>query len=164
MAHLTSPTTRPDIYAWYSLLGTAGTALGLIICGWSVHYLSADLGWELIDAYRAAFIGYAIFGLLKLLLTLMLSNAVEVDGMSRNIANPSEVDAAVTDTAPLLGDRDQTSNHPRARRALLRILPSMSKDTLALITRLCFLFGIDSFASSLASLYDSTYFELSAMS
>ncbi|EFY93794.1 MFS transporter [Metarhizium acridum CQMa 102] len=56
VAHLTTHEQRSDVYAWYSLLGTAGTAFGIMACGWAAHAL-VRAGWELGEAYRLVFWG-----------------------------------------------------------------------------------------------------------
>ena len=151
MAHLTAPATRSDIYAWYSLLGTAGTACGMITCGWVVHYLSVNLQWELVDAYRVVFIAYAILGLVKLVLALMLTGAVEAEKEPKKPANTGG--HASTEATPLLADGSETAEEPKARGRLLALLPDISKESFAVMISLCLLFALDSFASGLAPLY-----------
>ncbi|PVH91974.1 MFS general substrate transporter [Periconia macrospinosa] len=156
VAHLTTSSTRSDIYAWYSLLGTAGTACGMITCGWIVHYLSVDLRWELANAYRAVFLGYAILGLVKFILSLMLSGAVEAEKSKK----PASTDAnSCTEASPLLCDRNETANEqPKTRSRLAALLPNISKESLSVVISLCLLFAVDSFASGLAPLSWVTYF------
>lgn len=158
VAHLTEPASRSDVYAWYSLLGTAGTAFGLMTGGWAVQYVSTVLHWELIDAYRFIFYGYAVAGLVKLSLALLLSSAVEADGKA---SSPAE--AAIksngagdnTETSPLLGSGNASSQADEERKSRSRVgalLPDISKEGYAIMTSLCVFFALDAFASGLASM------------
>lgn len=70
LALLTESSARSDIYAWYSLIGTAGTAFGMMTCGWTAYHLMNSLEWDLVDAYCSVFIGYAAMGALKLSISL----------------------------------------------------------------------------------------------
>src|SRR5690606_34131198 len=79
VAHLTPAAARPDIYAWHTLAGNAGNAIGSMACGWAVEAATTSLGWSLLDAYRAVFLAYSGLGLVKLALALALSPAVEAD-------------------------------------------------------------------------------------
>lgn len=105
LAHLSPPKVRPDVFAWYSLIGTVGTALGMITCGWVVATLQSKPDWDDIRAYRAMFFAYAALGIIKFLLALSLSKACEIE------REPSMV--RDQETTPLLVD-GQTSK-PRSR-------------------------------------------------
>ncbi|RAL62528.1 hypothetical protein DID88_005093 [Monilinia fructigena] len=96
LAQLTPASNRSDIYAWYSLLGNAGQACGFVASGWVINYLRNESGWADIAIYRAVFWGYAIFGFVKFLLSVGLSEAVEVEKKDAPIEDP--------ETAPLLGN------------------------------------------------------------
>lgn len=132
VAHLTTPEARSDVYAWYSLLGTAGTAFGMMVCGWVTHVLVKG-GWEIEEAYRVVFWGYAVLGALKLLFTLGLSRAVEAE----------EVDV---ETEPLLNRETQVKRRWRS------LVPHVSAESRAIAVTLCLLFALDAFASGLAPL------------
>ncbi|KAL7790788.1 major facilitator superfamily domain-containing protein [Trichoderma ceciliae] len=157
VAHLTEPASRSDVYAWYSLLGTAGTAFGLMTGGWVVQYVSTSLQWELLEAYRLIFFGYAVVGLVKLALALLLSSAVEADGKVATAAS----EAGSTEIAPLLGngnEHSQANKQQRGRGRLAALLPNISKEGYAITTSLCIFFVLDAFASGLASMSWVTYF------
>ncbi|KND88846.1 putative membrane protein [Tolypocladium ophioglossoides CBS 100239] len=145
VAHLTDKAERGDVYAWYSLVGTAGTACGMMVCGWAINALRANLGWSLLEAYRATFVGYAVLGLAKLMLALALSRAVKAD------RKPPE--APTTETTPLLGE-DQDAATPTKKKAKrwTALLPEISAESKGITATLCILFALDSFASGLAPL------------
>lgn len=142
IAWLTPKENRSDIYAWYSLLGTAGLALGSISCGWVVESLLRYKEWDTIRAYRAVFFLYAILGLVKMLLALMLSRNCEVE--------KSQPESRLDESAPLLSGTDAPLAKPKKQMSLL---PSIAKDSIPTVVKLALLFGVDSFASGLVSLY-----------
>ncbi|KAJ6443438.1 L-fucose permease [Purpureocillium lavendulum] len=169
VAHLTPPRDRPDVYAWYSLAGTAGTALGMVVCGWAVEGARSALGWSLLAAYRAVFLAYAALGLVKLALALALSPACEADEPP---AKPTRKPAAATvaaETTPLLDgvpspdpdpDSDpepQPETKPR-QRWWAAMVPQLSPESKGITAALCLLFALDSFASGLAPLSWVTYY------
>jgi MFS family permease len=143
LAHLTPTANRGDIYAWYSLIGTAGTALGMASSGWSITYMNHTKGWDIIKTYRTLFYGYAILGILKLCLALSLGKVIEVEKEPLTpIQNP--------ETAPLLGSGAEDvlpkKNFIRSK------LPAISKESRVIVVNLCILFALDSFASGLVPL------------
>jgi MFS family permease len=74
---------RTHYFAWYNLAGSFATATGALIGGWLAQYLQTHGSTEL-ESYRAILIGYAVGGLLLLVLFLRLSNAVEVERKQDN--------------------------------------------------------------------------------
>ena len=68
---------RTRIFAWYNLAGSFSTATGALVGGWLSQGLQ-NSGWTAIESYRVVLIGYAVGGLLLLLLFLNLSNSIEV--------------------------------------------------------------------------------------
>lgn len=78
IAHLTSADTRVDVFAWYTVFGTFGTAGGTLLCGWLTQWLQT-FGWDVVAAYRLVFWIYAAIGLVKTGLGLLLSPACEME-------------------------------------------------------------------------------------
>ncbi|ETI21940.1 hypothetical protein G647_06010 [Cladophialophora carrionii CBS 160.54] len=152
IAHLTSKEERSDVYAWYSLIGTAGTALGFIGCGWVITYLRDERHFGTIDAYRVIFFVYAAVGIVKLCLALMLSKACELD--------PKPKPANVTEATPLLGNGTASTkdDNDDAKQRQWRLLPNISKESRVVLMQLCVLFAFDNLASGLAPLSWVTYF------
>lgn len=148
IAHLSPPEVRSDIYAWYSLIGTGGTAFGMLTCGWVVRHLKTLDGWDDIRAYRMMFFGYAVCGLIKMSLALALSKNIEAD-------KPEAAAQPDPETAPLLGengvDEDPAPKKPKKRR-FASILPSISPESRIIVINLCLLFALDAFGSGLVSL------------
>lgn len=139
LAHLTNTEHRSDIYAWYSLIGTAGTALGLVCCGWIVTLLKDEKHWTSVRAYRLIFFIYAAVGLVKLCLALLLSKECEVQ------RQPS-----TTETAPLLGNNTTATPSKDTTKKRWKLLPNISKESRVILAQLCVLFAFDNFASGLA--------------
>ena len=142
LAHLTALEHRSDTFAWYSLIGTGGTALGFITSGWVTNTLIDRKGWDTVRAYRVVYYAYAVFGLIKFMLAQILSKDCEAE-KPWSIANANE-------TAPLLGNTD---NKTSRRKSLLTVVPQLSKESRTILWQLCILFAFDNFASGLAPLY-----------
>ncbi|KIW18381.1 hypothetical protein PV08_02669 [Exophiala spinifera] len=147
LAHLTASADRSDIYAWYSLIGTAGTALGFVSCGWIITFLRDEKHFSSIKAYRVIYLIYTIVGLIKLCLALLLSKECEVNTQPK-AANPSE-------TSPLLGDSGAAAQKKKKR---WNLLPDISKESKVVLIQLCILFAFDNFASGLAPVSWVTFY------
>ncbi|KAI1211272.1 MFS general substrate transporter [Annulohypoxylon truncatum] len=150
VAQLTDPKKRSDVYAWYSLLGLVGTACGCMVCGWVLQYLTKTLEWDFIRAYRAIYVGYAVLGLVKLTLTVLLSHSVESE--KKQLQRRQRDD----ETRPLLEGNAETN--PPPKRGLRALLPDVSKESVPAVITLCLLFALDSFGSGLAPLSWITYY------
>lgn len=164
LAHLTAANQRAEIYAWYSLIGTSGAAVGILSCGWVVHHLHRDLQWDLLAAYRLVFYVYAVLGLVKVALALVQSSAVEVDKLDNGdpgTSTPtSPPDPGEREAEPLIG----RSNNPEHEAEVATpakqkrswpwrpLLPKIGPQSHSVIISLSLLFALDSFASGLAPL------------
>ena len=142
VAWLSPPAQRSDLFAWYSLLGNAGTAAGLFVCGWAVNALQTQRRWDVVRAYRAVFFAYAGVGLVKFAFAFALSAKVEAEKRQPEPVREGE-------EAPLLGgDGNKKSEKP----SFWKRLPSLSRESAAILVQLSLLFALDSFASGLAPL------------
>jgi MFS family permease len=148
IAHLTPPEQRNHVIAWYTLIGTGGTALGLMSCGWATSLLQEKAHWNTIEAYRAVFIAYAFLGLLKFLLTLLLSAQCE--------ANVQPKSTNATETAPLLHGDDDGNAKKRKKPSIFARLPNLSTESKVILAQLCVLFAFDNFGSGVATMYVMT--------
>lgn len=77
LTQLVSNESRTKIFAWYNLAGSFSTALGALSGGWLAQGLQSQ-GWAAVEAYRFILAGYALGGLMILLLFLQVSPAIEV--------------------------------------------------------------------------------------
>lgn len=149
VAHLTAKEHRAEIYAWYTLCGPAGSAFGMMASGWAIEAARNELHWSLLNAYRAAFIAYAAFGVVKLLFTVTLSRAVELE-----VAPPAPTADGVDERAPLLNNGNGAVAEPptKTKGRLVAMLPHISPESKKITAILCLLFALDSLGSGLASL------------
>ncbi|KAK3328191.1 major facilitator superfamily domain-containing protein [Cercophora scortea] len=155
LAHLTAKEERSDIFAWYTLIGTAGAALGTITCGWMVQLLSVRDGWTNDSAYRVVFILYAALGVAKLLLVFCLSPAVELSPKDTEYREePTEEDNLIPAGLTEPSSKPQTTTLQRIKS----LFPTISPVSISILSRLLVLFTLDSFASGLASPSWLTYF------
>ncbi|PYI01083.1 MFS transporter [Aspergillus sclerotiicarbonarius CBS 121057] len=154
LAHLTPHDILSDIFAWYSLIGNAGTALGMMTGGWAINLLQVIWEWSYIPACRVIFFAYAAIGALKFLLSIALSSVVEAEEKKKkkpSTRTPQQTSEG--ETQPLLGDR---ADQPPPKKSVFSFLGDA--ELVSLVIRLAILFGLDSFASGLASLSWMTYF------
>ena len=150
LAWLTPAASRSDLFAWYSLLGNAGTALGLMVCGWVVDSLQELHHWDQVKAYRVVFFAYAVVGVVKFLLVLALSSKVEAK------KKPKDEPERESENAPLLGDG--TGGPKKAKKEpFWRMLPALSRESAVILVKLALLFALDSFGSGLAPLYAASW-------
>ncbi|KAL2144195.1 hypothetical protein VTI28DRAFT_9486 [Corynascus sepedonium] len=156
VAHLTPAADRSDVYAWYTLAGIAGNALGILTCGWAVEGATTALNWSFLDAYRAVYLVYAGVGVVKLVLALALTHAVEADQASPPSARGSG--DAPSDTTPLIGPDAGSQTGSGKTRWWAKLLPPLSPESRGITVALCLLFAIDSFASGLAPWSWVTYY------
>lgn len=165
---------RSDIFAWYTLFGTLGAALGTLTCGFVVAALQSSLAWPVVKAYRVVYVLYAILGLVKLALTLMLTTAVELEDpktVYQEVATELDEEAFLSDDSEIEAEtaaarHEKTSRisiPPQQARQSLRdrftvLLPTISPLSRKIVGKLICLFAMDSFASGLASPSWLTYF------
>ncbi|KAI8946446.1 major facilitator superfamily domain-containing protein [Xylaria longipes] len=160
VAQLTASENRSDIYAWYSLFGLAGAAFGLMICGWVLQLFTDVLRWDLLYSYRAIYVIYAAVGLLKLCLTVSLSHSVEAEKKQQQKKQTPE---RRDETMPLLNGEgsDDEQGAPTEiihKKGLRALLPDISKDSVSVVTILCFLFALDAFGTGVNPLSWITYY------
>ena len=73
---------RTQTFAWYALAGSLATATGALAGGWLAQGLQAT-GYSALNAYRIVLAGYALGGLIMIVLFLSLSKSVEVPAVLR---------------------------------------------------------------------------------
>lgn len=160
LAQLTSLEARSDVFAWYTLLGALGAAIGSLVGGWTVELAMERYHFTPLEAYKTVFLTYAAIGFVKFLASCFLSHKIE---------------APTDETEPLLASDNENATQEQAelrnniqkRGGLRRLLPNISPESQKIITTLCLLFAIDSLGSSLAnfswiSYYIQRKFEISS--
>ncbi|CAK7234005.1 hypothetical protein SBRCBS47491_008803 [Sporothrix bragantina] len=163
LAQLTPTAQRSDMFAWYTLFGTAGTALGSLTSGGIVQIIQ-DRDGASNTAYRVIFIMYAAIGVVKCLLTLALTSAVEAAPAwpaPASSTEPNERSALLSgegrdETDP---NSDSTSvSKPTVSQRIRYLFPHISHESRSILFRLILLFALDSFASGMAAPSWITYF------
>ena len=77
LAHVISPGTRTQVFAWYTLAGSLATAAGAL-CGGTIAHLLQRTAITTVGSYRIVVIFYAALGLILALFFARLSSAAEV--------------------------------------------------------------------------------------
>lgn len=77
LSQLAADNRRTQLFAWYNLVGSFATATGALAGGWLAKGLQ-NMGWSALESYRAVLTGYAVVGIIMLVLFLILSSAVEI--------------------------------------------------------------------------------------
>jgi MFS family permease len=67
---------RTSVFAWYNLVGSVATACGALAAGWLASLLQAQ-GSTPLESYRFIMGGYALLGLLLMLMFMRLSTSAE---------------------------------------------------------------------------------------
>lgn len=155
IAQLTPSEDRSSVLAWYTLHGTAGVALGTITCGWVVRVLQTKHDWDPVATYRLVYAAYALMGIAKFLLCLLLTARCELE-KPRTLPPASE-----NERQPLLGngaDQAPQKTDLKPKNRLANIVPNLSTETRSLVIKLGLLFSMDSLASGLSANSWMVYF------
>lgn len=132
---------RSDIFAWYVIVGALGMASGTLACGWSVQVLQSLSDWTEIDSYRTIFWIYSGLGVVKGLLSALLSKNCDETG--------SENDSA----APLLqNEQNGLQAKPNPGEASKYDWFRISKKNWSTLMKICLLFALNSLASGMVTL------------
>lgn len=146
LAHLTKPEIRSDIFAWYVVIGSAGSAAGKLVTGWVVQELESWEGWSPVRSYRAVFLAYAGLGFLNVLLACVLSSRVELHGYEGRVAG---IDSSVEEEPLVSRSETDSGNDIPVAKEKRSLLPRISKESRVVLLKLCLLFAVDSLASGL---------------
>lgn len=156
LAHLTPSSDRNDVYAWYALLGSTGTACGMMTCGWVVQYLQSVRGWDEARSYRVIFIAYSLLGAVKFCISCFLSGDVEVKKISKSRISTRDEPSDESESEALLPDSEndvELEQKAKGKWKFSSLLPDISPESRVIVMNLCILFGLDSFASGVVAMY-----------
>lgn len=155
VAQLTPVESRTGVYAWFAIASTLGMSIGLSVTGWITYFLKTYYEWEWKDPriYSVVFSIYAVVGLIKAGVTLLLSEKCEPDGSSRREAEFGERET----TTPLLNEgyrrtkrRGVTGTATGAVTNVWRaVTVSLSAESRSILIRICLLFALNSFAAAM---------------
>lgn len=145
VAQLTPLSERGDVYSWYSLIGILGAAMGSLACGLATQFLESKKNWSKVQAYRVVFFGYAILGLIKLGLTVILSASCEMEKKESAEPHSGRDTSERQEAASLLSENaeDQTSK----RGGWLDF--SVTKESLVVLAEVCFLLVLEAISMGL---------------
>lgn len=155
LAGLVGEEGRSDAFAWYVVAGTLGSAAGLAGAGTLVEALKKG-GWTELQAYRAVFCLYGAVGVVKGVVTTLLSSQCEVDG-GKNAYQPvgakqNRPAVAADETEEDGGDgaaQSSPSERPSPKSKPKLGFAQLSNKTRWTLLRLCALFAVDSLASGM---------------
>ncbi|KAI9711275.1 MAG: para-aminobenzoate synthase, (PABA) [Bogoriella megaspora] len=154
IAHLTNIRSRTDVLAWYTGIGTLGTALGAFVCGWATQALSKLPGWTDASVYRAVFWAYSLIGCVKAGLTLLLSPRCDSQPLPQEDLAPNEEREAFLNNQE---DRHDVQ-HKATPKSKTGSLGQISRNSWSILLKLCCLFSVDSLASGLVAFSFIAYF------
>ncbi|KAL7273108.1 hypothetical protein RUND412_004051 [Rhizina undulata] len=162
---------RTEVFAWYGLVGALGSAMGSVTAGWMVQGL--ETRWGSLSAYRAVWWFYTGFAAIKFLLAWRLDADCEAEGSGEDVDRREswnrefgEEDDSRRLLAGELEDSDEggltevgTNKRDRlGKRVVKLLLPNVTRESMAILWKLCLLFAIDSTASGLAPSSWLTFF------
>ena len=100
--------------------------------------------WDQIKSYQAVFFAYAILGAVNFLVTFSLSNEVELYAREEQGSKDGS-----EDEEPLMSEMQDGEEGEPGLREKRSLLPNISKESRAIVFKLCCLFAVDSLASGL---------------
>jgi len=111
-----------------------------------VQQLQTLDGWDPVRSYQAVFFAYALIGAVNFVLVFSLSPQIELPGDESQKASLG----GEGEEEPLISDREvDIGNGVSEMREKRSLLPNISKESRAIIFKLCCLFAVDSLASGL---------------
>ena len=139
--------------------------MGTIVSGWIAQGLLSS-GWTEVGAYKIIFGVYAVLGIVKLTLSLLLSDKCEPEPPKQQYQEVVQMDSVEAEV--LLSDEENSEDGPHESKAPPQaplpkmkrksIWPAISAESRTTLIKLCLLFAVDSLASGLVPLSWITYF------
>ena len=165
LSQLTTPQTRADVLAWYVTCSSIGSAVGSEAAGRIVHHLQSRDGWTLADAYHTLFWSYTIMGAINLGLTLLLTDACELNNDTNSYARvpQREVEEEVQSPPhPPSGKPTMGSSrrpwYSRVGKGMSGRLSQISAPTLKIMYKLWILLALDSVADGMVPYSLTNYY------
>lgn len=84
LTQLVSNEVRTKVFAWYNLVGSFATATGALSGGWLAQILQNNQ-WTALTSYRFILTGYALGGILLLILFINLTRSIEVEKQQKDV-------------------------------------------------------------------------------
>ena len=155
LATLIEKDKRSTIFAWYAVFSGLAGSIGSLSAGFITGQLITSHGWSVVSAYRVIFVQYALLGLVKGALTLLLSERCEASWKQKP---PPPAAEEAQEEVPMLEQgepRDEEAQTPKEPVPPNREPPrslGLTKETRAKVRTLGCLFGLDNLASGLVPL------------
>lgn len=153
MSQLVTAADFNAVLAWYYLLGAWGTAAGVMGTGWMIQVLE-HRGISTLKAYQCMFCIYSLMGVVKFILSVVLSKACELKAES-GTTNAERDPSIATEAQPLLPKPEPTRD---SNNWITHLCPTLCKESRKFLVKFCFIISLDSFGSGLASNSWLTYF------
>lgn len=157
LAHLVPLDHRPDIYAWYAVIGALGASLGSMVGGYTVETAQEWYNLTLLQSYKLIYVFYAFWGAVKLITTLLMSSKIEAEVDNQNIESERSPLLQNADSEETTETSDRNKQSPIIR-FLHRLLPELSPESKGIVIQLSILFALDAFASSLTTVSWISYY------
>lgn len=139
IAHLIPHNHRPEIFAFHGLFGTAGAALGSLVCGIIVDHLNLNLNWSTENSYRFIFVVYTGIAVVKFVFMIFLTEKCEV------FYDNDEFDDSTEESALLNEGAYEEESSDAVRASALKLKSSgLSPETKHYLSRLLVIFMLDS--------------------
>lgn len=139
IAHLIPHNHRPEIFAFHGLFGTAGAALGSLVCGIIVDHLHLNLNWSTENSYRFIFVVYTGIAVVKFVFMIFLTEKCEV------FYDNDEFDDFTEESALLNEGAYEEESSDAVRASALKLKSSgLSPETKHYLSRLLVIFMLDS--------------------
>ena len=152
LAHLTEPSVRSDIFAWYVVLGTVGMALGSTGCGWFVQIVHSREDWTALESFRVVFFMYAGLGVAQMVLALFMSERCEQKNVlheDRRLTENEEDDADDADSVEILSGLESRASVVEAAEGSWSPISLRSRPDLI---KMILLFALNSVGSGMVPL------------
>lgn len=165
LSQLTTPSTRADVLAWYVTSSALGSTLGSEVSGRLIHFFQIRDGWTEIDAYHALFWIYTLMGTVNGVLTLLLSDACELQPREQAYSQISQDGHDELEPADQNDIQDleatATPDGPRRKKIkawFTRELAQISAPTRSVMYKLWFLLAVDSLADGMVPYSLTNYY------
>ncbi|ANB12225.1 hypothetical protein AWJ20_474 [Sugiyamaella lignohabitans] len=170
LAQLVSLESRADVYAWSTVLGGLGGAIGSISGGYLIRLLQDQYSFSPVESYKGIYVFYSVCGALKLLFTVLLTKNVELHPDDKKAQDAVVAAKAVDNRAPNVGSAEtdallQGSGQPAQNAApvksqglLSRLMPHLSHESKKIVFLLSCLFAVDALGSSMTNSSWTSYY------
>ncbi|KAI9665029.1 MAG: hypothetical protein M1821_006477 [Bathelium mastoideum] len=165
LSHLTSPTTRSDVLAWYVTTSTLGSSLGSEASGRIIHFLQNQDDWTSVDAYHALFWIYAAMGIGNAMLVLLLTDACELPVTEEMYTQVPQNENATIGSTHQAEAPEVESKAPLARNIFAKTTSwftrrsaQISGPTRSIMYKLWFLLALDSLADGMVPYSLTNYY------